>query len=557
MADGERSYDFIVVGGGTAGCALAARLSEESSRTVCLLEAGGSGRSTYVDVPAAIVMAQRSPELNWSFQTQPQPHLNNRSIPVPRGRGLGGSGLINGMVYFRGHPRDYDDWAKAGARGWSFREVLPYFCRSENNENFGHSPYHGRGGPMNVRSVTSPNPLNFAFFDALRSLGVPTRADLNGGETEGMALRQLSIRGGTRETTASAMLRPAMSRPNLTVLTHARATRILLEDRRATAVEAIVGGGAAPVAFRARREIVLCAGSVHSPQLLMLSGIGDGEHLRSVGIERRHQLAGVGRNLHDHLASPVHMATDESSSYGISSRAMPRNLVNIAEYLLLRQGPIANNIFESAAFVKSVPGLDRPDVQLVFQPARRPPPSFPFPIGHGYATSPVGLYPRSRGRITLGGPDPLAAPVIDPNLLSVAEDVQPLVRGIRLIRRIFASPPFGKYRAHEAVPGREVESEEDLIAYIRAQAYTVHHPVSTCRMGAETDAGAVVDSQLRVIGLEGLRVADASVFPSIIGGNTNAVVVMVAEKAADMVLGRTPLPAAALEASAVEPAAVS
>lgn len=555
MTDGERTFDFIVIGAGTAGCALASRLSEDSRRTVCLLEAGGTGKSAYVDVPAAIVMAQRSAELNWNFETQPQPHLNNRSIPVPRGRGLGGSALINGMVYFRGHPRDYDDWANAGARGWSFREVLPYFCRSENNENFGDSPFHGRGGPMNVRSVTRPNPLNFAFFEGLKSLGYGVRDDLNGGETEGMALRQLSIRGGTRETTASAMLRPAMSRRNLTVITQARATRVLLEGRRAAAVEAIIGAGG-PVTFRARSEIVLTAGSIHSPQLLMLSGIGDGEHLRSVGIEPRHPLPGVGRNLHDHLASPVHMATDEPSSYGISSRALPRNLMNIAEYLLLRQGPLANNIFESAAFVKSVPGLDRPDVQLVFQPARRPPPSFPFPIGHGFATSPVGLYPRSRGRITLAGPDPLAAPLIDPNLLSVPEDVQPLVRGMRLIRRIFASPAFAKYRAHEIIPGNAAETDEELIAYIRAQAYTVHHPVSTCRMGAESDPGAVVDPQLRVIGIEGLRVADASVFPSIVGGNTNAVVVMVAEKASDLILGRAPLPPALLEARAQEPAAV-
>ncbi len=539
----EQSFDFVVVGAGTGGCALAARLSEDSSGTVCLIEAGGSGRSFVVDVPAAVAMVQRSTALNWRFQTVPQPNLNGRRIPVPRGRGLGGSALINGMVYFRGHPRDYDDWASSGATGWSYREVLPYFCKSENNENFGPSAFHGRGGAMNVRNVTRPNPLNFAFFEAIGGLGVPARPDLNGGDTEGVALRQLSIRRGKRETTASALLRPAMSRRNLTVVTNARATRIVLEGRRAAAVEARSEQG--PLTVRARREIILCAGSIHSPQLLMVSGIGDGEHLRSAGIELRHHLPGVGQNLHDHLASPVHMVTAHPDPYGISARAMPRNLVNIAEYLLHRSGPLANNIFESAAFVKTVPGLDRPDAQLVFQPAKRPPPSFPFPFGHGFALSPVGLYPRSRGRITLASPDPFEAPLIDPNVLAVPEDVEPLVRAIRLIRRIFASPAFTKYRAEEVVPGPAAQSDADLIAYIRAQSYTVHHPVSTCRMG--TDGSAVVDPQLRVIGLEGLRVADASVFPSIIGGNTNAVVVMVAEKAADMILGRPPLPPAVLD----------
>lgn len=544
----DPSYDFIVVGAGTAGCTLAARLSEESDRTVCLLEAGGSGRSLRVDVPGAIVMAQRSAALNWGFETVPQPNLTRRKIPVPRGRGLGGSALINGMVYFRGHPRDYDDWARSGARGWSFREVLPYFRRSENNENFGSSLFHGRGGPMNVRSVTRPNPLNFAFFEALEGLGVPSREDLNSGETEGMALRQLSIRAGRRETTASAMLRPAMHRRNLTVLTHARATRIVLDGRRAVAVEARVRG--ASLSLRARREIVLTAGSIHSPQLLMLSGIGDGEHLRAVGVPVRHPLPGVGRNLHDHLASPVHMSTRHPASYGLSARTIPRSLGNVAEYLLLRTGPLANNIFESAAFVRTVPGLDRPDVQLVFQPARRPPPSFPFPVGHGFAISPVGLYPRSRGRITLASADPFAAPLIDPNLLSVPSDIDPLIRGIRLVRQVFASPSFARYRALEVVPGPDAASDDDLIAYIRAQAYTVHHPVSTCRIGA--DETAVVDPQLRVIGLDALRVADASVFPSIVGGNTNAVVVMVAEKAADMLLGRAPLPPAEIETSPIE-----
>ncbi len=545
MADVARGFDYVVVGGGTAGCALAARLSEDTRRTVCLLEAGGSGKSVFVNVPGTIVMAQRSAALNWRFQSVPQPQLNGRRIPVPRGRGLGGSALINGMVYFRGNPRDYDAWAAAGATGWSYREVLPYFRRSEHNENFGSSVYHGRGGPMNVRSVTRPNPLNFSFFDALASLGFSYRDDLNGADSEGMGLRQLSIRGGARETTATALLWPSLGRPNLVVLTGTQATRIVLDGRRAAAVEARSAGG--NVMVKAHREIVLAAGAIQTPQLLMLSGIGDCEHIAALGLAVRHHLPGVGRNLHDHLASPVHMRTQSPVSYGVSLRAMPRNLWNVAEYLLFRRGPMANNVFESAAFVKSNPGLDRPDVQLVFQPAKRPGPSFPYPVGHGFAISPVGLYPRSRGRLTLASPDPFDAPLIDPNLLSAPEDLPPLIFGMRLARKIFASTAFAKYRAQETSPGSAAESDAELAAYVRAEAYTVHHPVSTCRMG--NDAAAVVDPQLRVVGLDNLRVADASVFPSIIGGNTNAAVVMIAEKACDLILGRPPPAPESFEAS--------
>ncbi|MGH8227523.1 MAG: GMC family oxidoreductase [Steroidobacteraceae bacterium] len=549
MADVEQGFDFVVVGAGTAGCVLAARLSADSAANVCLIEAGGSAKSVFVDVPGAIGLAQRSEKLNWRFESAPQPHLDGRRIPVPRGRGLGGSGLINGMVYFRGHPSDYDDWSRAGATGWSYREVLPYFRRTERNENFGASPFHGRDGPMNVRTVTRPNRLNFAFLEALAALGFTARADLNAGDgTEGMALRQLTIRGGTRETTARALLEPARGRPNLTVLTQTQATRIVLDGRRAVAVEARSRQGS--VTLRARREIVLAAGTIQSPQLLMLSGIGDGEHLASLGIEVRHSLPGVGRNLHDHLASPVHMATRDPASYGISWRALPRDLLNLLEYALARTGPLANNIFESAAFVRTVPGIARPDAQLVFQPAKRPTSSFPFPVGHGFALSPVGLYPRSRGRLTLVSPDPFAPPRIDPNLLSVPEDIEPLIRGIRLARRIFASAAFAPYRAVESVPGAAAQTDADLAAYVRSASYTVHHPVSTCRMGA--DPLAVVDAELKVSGIEGLRVADASVFPSIIGGNTNAVVVMVAEKAADMILGRKALEASAAAAGDTE-----
>lgn len=538
----DGAFDFIVVGGGTAGCLLAARLSSDPKQRVCLIEAGGDGRSRAVDIPAGLVMAQRSPELNWRYQSAPQSRLAGRRIGYPRGKGLGGSALINGMVYFRGNPRDFDDWSAAGATGWSYREVLPYFRRSERNENHPDSPYHGRSGPMNVRTVTHPNPLNFAFFDALASLGVSPNADLNGADSEGSALRQLQIRDGVRDTTASAMLRPAMARPNLSVLTRAHATRVLLEEQRAVGVEAMTPEGF--VTVTSRGEIVLCAGALQSPQLLLLSGIGDAAELAQAGIMPRHALSGVGRNLHDHLASPVHRSTTIGDSYGVSWKAMPRNILQAAQYALSRTGPLANNIFEAAAFVKTRDGLDRPDVQLVFQAAKRPSPKFPFPVGHGYAISPVGLYPRSRGRITLSGPDPLAPPVIDPALLSAPEDIEPLIRGIRLARRVFDSPTFARYRATETAPGTGRDSDEALADYIRTEAYTVHHPVGTCRMGQ--DAGAVVDPELRVIGIDGLRVADASVFPSIVGGNTNAAVMMVAEKAADLLLDRTPLAPAEL-----------
>ena len=325
MRGGDQGFDYVVVGAGTAGCVLAARLSEDPDRTVCLIEAGGRARHYFAGVPGTVGIALSVDALNWRFQTVPQPHLNDRRIPVPRGRGLGGSGIINGMVYVRGHSSDYDDWANAGATGWSFREVLPYFTRSEHNENFPASAFHGATGPLNLRRITRPNALNFAFIEAAQTLGVPASTDFNTGDTEGVGIRQVQIRGGKRESTARAFLRPAMHRPNLTVMTDSRVTRVVLEGTRAVGVEVRTPEGTRVV--RAHREVVLSAGAIQSPQLMMLSGIGDGAHLRSVGVEVRHDLPGVGRNLHDHLACPVHMAMTHSGSYGISWRAMPRNLV--------------------------------------------------------------------------------------------------------------------------------------------------------------------------------------------------------------------------------------
>jgi len=549
------SFDYVIVGAGTAGCVLAARLSERPDLRVCLIEAGGPDRHPFIHVPALVAAAIGRPSLNWRFLSVPQPQLNGRRIPIPRGRVIGGSGSINGMVYFRGNPRDFDEWAAAGANGWSYRELLPYFIRSENNPEYRDSPYHGTGGPMMVSHIPRPNPLIPAFLEAMDGLGFRYCADFNGPEPEGYGPRQGTIRAGRRESTASAYLRPAMRRDNLRVLTHALASRILIEKRRAVGLEMQLDGITRCVA--ARREVIVSGGSILSPQLLMLSGIGDAETLRRLGIEVRQHLPAVGANLQDHLAAAILLTMRDTSSYGISLRALPRGAWNVLEYALARRGPFASNVFEANAFVRSAAGLDRPDIQVVFQPARRNQSTFPLPLGHGFAVSIVSVYPKSRGRISLASPDPRVPPAIDPNLLGVPEDIEPLVRGLELARRIAAAPSFARYRAVETAPGPGVQGEAALAEYIRNTASTVHHPVSSCRMG--TGAESVVDSELRVRGVEGLRVADASVFPGIIGGNTNATVVVVAEKAADMILGRPaprPFEAPAAASRASEPSTV-
>lgn len=548
----DGSFDYVIVGAGTAGCVLAGRLAEESTARICVLEAGASDRTPLISTPALVAAAIATPRLNWRFETVPQPQLKGRRIPQPRGKVVGGSGSINGMVYSRGNPRDYDDWAAAGASGWNYASVLPYFTRSENNEERPASVYHGRGGPLNVRTPARPNRLNSAFIAATQSLGFPLAADLTGPDSEGVGLRQGMIRGGKRETTARAFLRPALRRGNVALYSESLAQKIIVESGRAVGVVYERAGQRHEV--RATREVILSAGSLQSPQLLLLSGIGAVAELQAVGIAPVHELQGVGRNLHDHLACPVLMRSPDSTSYGISARALPRGVFNVLEYLLLRSGPLASNVFESVAFLKTKPALDRPDVQFVFQPAARPRPRFPLPIGHGYAVSPVSLYPKSRGRVSLAGPDAHAAPLIDPALLAVDEDIQPLLRAIRLSRRILAAPHFSRYQATEVAPGERVQSDAEIADFIRSTAYTVHHQVGTCRMG--TGAGAVVDPQLRAHGLLGLRVVDASVIPSIVGGNTNAVVVMIAERAADLIRQRPLLAPAQLELTPTPPAAV-
>ena len=541
MEVAEDAFDFIIVGAGTAGCVLANRLSADMKTRVCLVEAGGSDNSPKIHVPAAVAAAIGDPKFGWGLFSAPQAGANDRRIPLPRGRVIGGSSSINGMAYFRGHPRDFDDWSGVhGAVGWSYREVLPYFRRSENNETWPDSPYHGKGGLMNVIDIPHPNPLGNRFLAATESLQLKRCADFNAADPEGFGFRQGTIKRGRRVSMASAFLDPARTRPNLTIVSEALVERVTIENGRATGVEIEVAGSKRRIT--AAREVVLSAGSFGSPQLLMLSGVGDGAALGAMGIEVKHNLPAVGRGLGDHPAAAVAMRTRNPTSYGLSWGALPRDVWNIAEYAFARGGPLASNLLEAHGFTRSRPDLDRPDLQLVFIPAHRNASGFPIPFGHGYSVLSINVRPKSRGAVTLASPDPRAPPVIDPNLFEDTEDLDVVVRGLNLGRRILAAPSFQPLKSHEILPGPSVNTDEEWRDYVRRSVVTVHHPCSTCRMGG--DAGSVVDPQLRVRGIEGLRVADASVIPKLVAGNTNAGVVMVAEKAADLILGKpAPKPA--------------
>jgi choline dehydrogenase-like flavoprotein len=460
---------------------------------------------------------------------------------MPRGRVLGGTSSINGMVYTRGHASDFDEWAERCGLDWDYSHVLPYFIRSEDNRHHRDAAFHGTDGPMAVTSIRPCNPLIDCFLQAADSLGLPRNSDFNGAQMEGFGDRQATIRNGRRESMASAFLKPAMHRSNLTVLTDCLVHRVLIENGRAVGVEIERAGRMHRL--RAARETILSAGAFASPAVLLRSGVGDAVALRQLSVPVLKDLPEVGRNLTDHLSCATVMRTRSSESYGLSWRALPRGLYNLAEYALLKRGPLASNVFEAHGFVRSRPDLTCPDVQIIFMPAYRNPSGFPIPLGHGFGINVALLKPLSRGSVTLASTDAHAAPLIDPNFLSAPEDLAPLLSGLKLARRLLAAPAFQRFERWETLPGPAVQSDAELEAYIRATCGTVFHPVGTCRMGQ--DAESVVDPELRVRGIAGLRVADASVFPTIVRGNTNAAVVMVAEKAADMILGkRSPAPAA-------------
>ncbi|MEZ5789805.1 MAG: choline dehydrogenase [Nitratireductor sp.] len=529
-------FDYVIVGGGSAGSTLAARLSENPGNTVCLLEAGGDGKGILVRAPLGIVaMLPGKPKINnWAFETVPQPGLNGRRGYQPRGKALGGSSAINAMLYVRGHPSDYDGWAEAGCDGWSWDEVLPYFRKSEKNER-GADDLHGDGGPLNVAEQQSPREISKAFIDAAGEVQIRRNDDFNGPVQEGAGHYQVTQfwekgREGERCSAAAAYLHPAMNRSNLSVITNAHATRILVEGKRATGVEYRSGNALKTVS--ARSEVILCGGAFNSPQLLMLSGIGPADHLKANGIAVKHELPGVGENLQDHLDFILAYKTSNTDVLGLGAVGGYKLIRDMLRWRKDGTGIIASPGAESGAFLKSDPSLDRPDLQLHFVAALVDDHSRKLHLGYGYSCHVCVLRPHSRGTVKLASGDPMAAPLIDPAFLADERDAQLLLKGTKITRSIMEAPALKRYMKSEVYTA-DARSDEALMAHIRARADTVYHPVGSCKMGK--DAMAVVDPQLRVHGMEGLRVVDASVMPNLIGGNTNAPTIMIAEKAADMI----------------------
>lgn len=517
-------FDYIVVGAGSAGCVLAGRLSEDPEVRVLLLEAGGPDIRKEIRIPAAFQKLFKT-ECDWTFYTEAQPQLFNRRLYWPRGKVLGGSGSMNAMIYIRGHRSDYDAWAQAGNKGWSFEEVLPFFRKAQHQER-GASEFHSTGGPLNVADLRSVNPLSRAFLEGCREAGLRHNADFNGAELEGAGLYQVNQKDGRRCSAADAFLRPALGRRNLTVASHAVATRLLFDGKRVTGVAYSQDGHAKEA--EAAREVILCGGAVQSPQLLLLSGFGPADYLRQQGIAQVAETTGVGENLQDHLQAPIVYRCRKAVSL---SRA--ETLVNMLRWQLLGSGPLTSCVAEAGAFVKTRPDLAVPDIQLLFAPNFFIEHGFRNPKGDGFSIAVTLLRPRSRGHIRLCSADPHEAPMIQPKYLSDETDIRSLVEGAKLARRIVQGKAFDAFRGEELLPGPKAQSDEQIGIAIRKTVETLYHPAGTCAMGP--GAMAVVDERLRVRGLDGLRVADASIMPAIVGGNTNAPTMMIAEKAAAMI----------------------
>ncbi len=524
------TFDFVVVGAGSGGCAVAGRLSEDAGTSVALLDAGGRCDNWIVTTPFALILMVAGKVNNWAFETVPQKGLNGRIGYQPRGKGLGGSSAINAMVYIRGHRWDYDHWASLGNSGWSYADVLPYFKRSENNAEF-DGEYHGKSGPLRVNKLRTGNPVHQIFRQAAQEAQFRIREDFNAEDHEGLGTYQVTQDNGERWSAARAYVHPHIgNRANLRVETSAQATKILFEGKRAVGVEYMQGKQKKTI--RARREVILSSGAFQSPHLLLLSGVGDSQQLAQHGIASTHHLPGVGANLQDHPDFIFSYASDAPYFFGTSLKGIPRLIRGIGQYRRERRGPITTNFAECGGFLKTRPDLEVPDIQLHFGMSIVDNHGRTRHRGTGFSCHVCLLRPESRGTLGLNSADPLAAPRIDPNFLGEEADLEAMVAGYKTTQRLMETPSLRALQTKDMFTA-DVKTDDDIRAILRNRVDTVYHPVGTCKMGS--DAMAVVDPKLRVHGLDGLRVVDASIMPTLIGGNTNAPTIMIGEKAADMI----------------------